>query len=97
MEEIFLLKMEMLNLQVVWKINRMSATAGLVGPAPEVVFQIEAMPTSDMVGKLMPLMGPVSVTALDDFTGATITSSAPEITTAFPDDATVAGAGIVVQ
>ncbi len=81
--------------EVVWRLDRVSATTGLLGTAPEAVFQISAVPTPDMKGKNMPLVGVTDFSATDDFTGSIVHSSAPEVTTALPDDATVAGQGIV--
>jgi hypothetical protein len=81
--------------EVIWKIDRISATTGLLGTAPEAVFQVASVPTMDMKGKNAPLLGITDLSATDDFTGAIIHSSAPEVTTALPDDATVTGQGIV--
>ena len=81
--------------EVVWRLDRISATTGLIGTAPEAVFQLSSVPTPDMKGKNAPLLGITDFSATDDFTGVTIHSSAPEVTTALPDDATAAGQGIV--
>lgn len=82
--------------EMVWSMDRISATTGLIGTAPEVIFQIEGTPMGDIAGKPMPLVGPTTVSALDDFTGLTISASAPEITTALPDDPTVGDTGVVM-
>ena len=81
--------------EVVWRLDRISATTGLLGTAPEAVFQLSSVPTADMKGKNAPLLGVTDLSATDDFTGIVIHSSAPEVTTALPDDATAAGQGIV--
>ncbi len=81
--------------EVVWKLDRISATTGLLGTAPEAVFQLSSVPTAGMSGKNAPLLGVTDLAATDDFAGIAIHSSAPEVTTALPDDATVAGQGIV--
>jgi hypothetical protein len=81
--------------EVVWRIDRISATTGLLGTAPEVVFQVASVPAMDIKGKNAPLVGVANLSATDDFTGIIIHSSAPEVTTALPDDATTAGQGIV--
>ncbi len=81
--------------EVVWKLDRISATTGLIGTAPEAVFQLSSVPTVDMKGKNAPLLGSTDLSATDDFTGVVIHSSAPEVTTALPDDATAVGQGIV--
>lgn len=83
--------------EVVWTMERISATTSLMGAAPEVIFQIEGTPTPDMAGKPMLLMGPTTVSGLDDFTGLSIGASAPAITTALPHDPTVGNTGIVIQ
>lgn len=83
--------------EVVWNMERISATTGLIGVGPEVIFQIEGTPTPDMAGKPMPLIGPTTVSASDNFTNLMISGSAPEITTALPDDRTVGTAGLVMQ
>ena len=81
--------------EVLWKLDRISATTGLIGTAPEAVFQISSVPTVEMKGKNAPLLGSTDLSATDDFTGTVIHSSAPEVTTALPDDASAAGQGIV--
>lgn len=82
--------------EVLWNMERISATTGLMGAGPEVIFQIEGTPSSDRAGKPMPLMGPTTVSATDNFTGRMISGSAPEITTVLPDDATVGNTGVVI-
>lgn len=86
---------DLLANEVVWKIDRVSATTGVLGVPPEAVFQIEATPAATMAGRPMPLLSTTSIMAADDFTGGVISGSAPEITTALPDDLTVAGQGTV--
>lgn len=81
--------------EVIWRLDRVSATTGLIGTAPEAVFQLSSVPTADMKGKNAPLLGVTDLSATDDFTGIVIRSSAPEVTTALPDDATAVGQGIV--
>lgn len=81
--------------EVVWRLDRVSATTGLLGTAPEAVFQVSSVPTADMRGKNVLLVGVTDLAATDDFTGSAIHSSAPEVTTALPDDATAVGQGIV--
>ena len=82
--------------EVVWKVARMSATTGVLGKGPEAIFQVAGTPTAAMAGKYMPLVGTTTLSAMDDFSGAAIATSAQEITTALPDDLTVGAAGIVV-
>lgn len=86
---------DMSRKEVVWKIDRVSATTGLFGISPEAVFQISSVPDESMKGKNAPLLGETALSATDDFTGKEITATAPEVTTALPDDASAAGQGIV--
>lgn len=81
--------------QVVWNIDRIAATTGLFGTAPEAIFQIASVPIADMKGKNAPLLGMTDVSATDDFTDVRITASAAPVTTALPDDATAVGQGSV--
>jgi len=81
--------------EIVWRLDRISATTGLLSTAPEAIFQIASIPDASMKGKNAPLLGVTDMTATDDFTGVGIRASVPEITTALPDDATATGQGIV--
>jgi hypothetical protein len=82
---------------VVWNIDRIQANRGVVGGPIEAIFQIEATPTSDLIGSYMPLIDQTIVRALDDFTGRELIGSDVPITTALPDDLTVGQQGGVVQ
>lgn len=81
--------------EVVWRLDRISATTGLLGTAPEAVFQVSSVPTGDMKGRNAPLLHVTDVSATDDFTSNIIHSSAPEVTTALPSDASATGQGVV--
>ncbi len=82
---------------VVWKIDRIQANRGVIGGPIEAIFQIEATPTSDLVGFYMTLLGQTSVQAMDDFTGKESVGLDASLTTALPDDLTVGQQGGVVQ
>ena len=81
--------------EVLWKIDRISATTGLFGIAPEAIFQVSSVPEASMKGKNAPLLGVTDLSATDDFTGKTITTTAPAVTTALPDDPTIVDQGLV--
>ncbi len=83
--------------EVVWQIERLQANQGVIGSPVEAVFQIEATPTSENIGTYMPLVGPLTLTALDAFSGIELTASDAAVTTALPDDVTVGQQGGVVQ
>ena len=83
--------------EVVWKINRIGATTGVIGKPLEGIFQIQAVPSSSNLGQYMPLLSETKVTAADDFTGLELSGIDQEITTALPDDSSVGSSGIVMQ
>ncbi len=75
--------------EVIWTINKISATKGVVSQPLEAIFQIEAVPNINQIGNYQPLIMETSISASDDFTGKTLQNQAAEITTALPDDLTV--------
>lgn len=83
---------------VVWEIEKIQATKGIVTPPVEAIFQIEATPSLSMVGQFQPLLTKTDLTAFDEFTGRTLTSSDVPLTTALSEDLTVGPAhGIVIK
>lgn len=84
--------------QVVWSIDRVSATTGIVGAPLEAVFQIEATPSPNFLHNYMPLIGEATVTGKDEFTGGDLRATDGAITTSLPDDASIGSqGGLVVQ
>lgn len=84
--------------EVVWKIDRLFATAGITGDNPEAVFQIRATPRSNDIGNYMPLISGTEVRAHDEFTGVSLNSASGPTTTRLEGDPTVGEKdGIVVQ
>ena len=81
--------------EVVWKINRIGATTGVIGKPLEAIFQIQAMPSGSNVGQYMTLLGETKSTAVDEFTGVELLSLATAVTTALPDDTSVGTSGVV--
>ena len=82
---------------VTWQIDRLLATQGVIDQPLEAVFQIEAVPTTDMVGQYMPLVGETRLSANDEFANQEIFAVSPAVTTALPDDPTVGPQGVVVK
>lgn len=72
--------------EIVWSIDRIPATKGIVGKPAEAIFQIEATPNITQIGQPMPLVGDVSITAIDDFASSTLSASAPAITSELTHD-----------
>ncbi|OGY63072.1 MAG: hypothetical protein A2745_01455 [Candidatus Harrisonbacteria bacterium RIFCSPHIGHO2_01_FULL_44_13] len=83
--------------EVVWLIDRIPATKGVIGDPLEAIFQIEAMPSANLAGTYMPLIKNSSITATDDFTGLKLSGSDLAATTALPDDPTVGPQGGIVK
>lgn len=83
---------------VVWQIGNLSATAGIITAAPQVVFQIAATPQSSDAGNYMTIFGETAAQATDNFSGIQLTASSSPITTLLPSDTSViVGQGIVQQ
>ena len=78
-----------LTQEVVWKINKVQATTGVISGPLEATFQIEATPSSLDAGTFMPLIQDTSLKATDDFTGREISAGSFSVTTQLPDDTTI--------
>lgn len=83
--------------QVVWNIDRVAATKGILSDPAEAVFQIEATPDASMVGAPEPLIKTTYLEATDNFTGFTIQSQAIPVDTTMLDDEVSAIESIVVR
>lgn len=80
--------------EVFWEIPNVPAGAGVSNDSAEAIFQIEATPEADLIGKAMPLLSGVTLLAVDAFTGERISVSNPPLTTSGVQD--MIGSGIVV-
>jgi hypothetical protein len=74
--------------EIVWEIDRLVATTGVLSSQPEAIFQVQAVPRENQAGAIMPLLGTTTVTAYDEFTGAELRSIAGMVTTELPADTT---------
>ncbi|MBI2013312.1 MAG: hypothetical protein HYS87_00530 [Candidatus Colwellbacteria bacterium] len=84
--------------EVVWRLDKVFATAGIVSDAPSAVFQIRINPPGDNLGTYAQILFEAKLTATDDWTGSEIEVVAPGITTLLPNDRTVSeGEGKVRQ
>ena len=84
--------------EIVWLINEIPATKGIVGQPLEAVFQIEAMPNIAQAGNYQPLIKETSITAFDKFSETRLQNQAVGVSSFLPDDLTVSQAkGIVGQ
>lgn len=75
--------------EMVWNIEKIVANKGVVNNLLEAVFQVEATPNTNEIGLYKGLIGETILRGTDDFTGADMFASAPELTTALSSDKTL--------
>ena len=73
--------------EIIWKIDKLYATAGITSDKPEAIFQVRVTPAN--VGDYAPILGTTTATATDTFTGLQIIGVDDAITTRLPDDPSV--------
>lgn len=76
---------------IVWEIPFVPATKGVVGSPLEGIFQVELTPDAGSAGSDATLVGTTTISAQDNFTGTSLSSSDEPMTTAVPDDTTIEG------
>ena len=74
------------SMQIEWRVNNVPALAGIFNPAPEARIQLAIVPSSSQVGTSPALLTNISATATDEVTGAFLTASGQNITTAIFSD-----------
>lgn len=79
------------NGQVTWQIPFVAATTGMTGRPLDLEFQVQDTPAVNQVGQEVPLIGPVTLTATDAFTGSILQQSIAGLTTGLPDDTSIPG------
>ncbi|HEY5220768.1 MAG TPA: hypothetical protein VIJ29_01280 [Candidatus Paceibacterota bacterium] len=84
--------------EVTWTIPYIPATAGVISPPVQTVFQVTNTPAVNQVSQAVTLLGPATLTASDVYTSSTVQATAPAVTTNLLDDPYAAGqAGQVTQ
>jgi hypothetical protein len=83
--------------EVVWKLDNLAAGKGVLGPGPNVSFQIEFLPKTSQKGKTPELIGKAQISGEDQWTGQTLEAEAPAIDTTLPDDDSVSSEEGIVQ
>ncbi|MEK7464514.1 MAG: hypothetical protein AAB617_01920, partial [Patescibacteria group bacterium] len=78
---------------MIWNIDGIAATTGVLSDPVEAIFQIEAVPFASQVGGFQPLLGETKFKALDNFTGLEFLSSDIAINSSLPDDITIGQVG----
>lgn len=77
--------------RVTWNIPFIAAGTGILSAPIEAVFQIEAMPAVNEVGRDVTLLAKTHLEAYDTFVNTTLTSEDEILTTMLPDDKAAAG------
>jgi hypothetical protein len=75
--------------EIVWRLDRVIASTGLLVNKSETIFQVEATPDISMAGQYVPLLGITTVSAKDTFTGADLAATDEALDTRLPDDKSV--------
>jgi len=75
--------------EVVWVVDEMKATKGILDEPIEAVFQIQATPALAHIGQFQPLVGGTTLQAVDEFTGLGLFSSDVALNSSLPDDVTI--------
>ncbi len=75
--------------EVVWNIDKILATKGVLGEPVEAVFKVEVTPNIAETGQFKEIIGRTSISGTDDFTGTQVMGYDSAITTTLPDDRTI--------
>lgn len=82
--------------EIIWEIDRIPATKGVIDAPHEAVFQIELLPSIAQANSVPTLLQPVTLHATDAFTETLLEWNDVAITTDLPDDPTLSTNGAVV-
>ncbi len=66
--------------EVIWNIDKVLATQGVILSPIEAIFQVEATPNVTQAGQNMPLLGQIMIQAKDDFNNIILNNSASPLT-----------------
>ncbi len=66
--------------EVIWNIDKVLATQGVILSPIEAIFQVEATPNVTQIGQNMPLLGQIMIQAKDDFNNIILNNSASPLT-----------------
>lgn len=83
--------------EIVWNIDQIPATKGVISNPIEAIFQIKAKPPAHFAQQFLPLLGETRFVATDEFTDLLVESSDVPITSELPDDITARGQGRVLE
>lgn len=83
--------------EIIWEIPALKANEGILSPAKEIIFQIEAIPKEDDAGKIIDLLDISTALGYDIFTKQTVSSSQDKVTSRLVDDYSISDNEAVVQ
>ncbi len=72
--------------EVVWQIDNIAATKGVISQPIEAVFQIEGTPNVAQVGETLPLISQTTLKAVDEFVNVSLSASALGLSTQLLSD-----------
>jgi uncharacterized repeat protein (TIGR01451 family) len=72
--------------EIIWTIPFIPATTGAIGPPVSAIFQVRNTPAINQAGQTVTLLGPTTLTAMDEYTGAAVEATAAAVTTRLPND-----------
>jgi len=78
-----------LTQEVIWNIDKIVATKGIISEPIEAIFQIQATPNVTQVKYFQPLLGQTKIEVQDNYTGVTLENAALPVNTQLPYDLTV--------
>lgn len=78
-----------LTQEVIWNIDKIVATKGVISEPIEAIFQIQATPDITQVKHFQPLLNKTKIEAQDNYTGLTLENIALPVNTQLPYDLTV--------
>ncbi len=81
--------------ELIWRLPGIPANYGVLGKPTEAIFQVEALPSTQDVGRDMLLAQESTLTAIDDFTGLEVSDKDSAVTSRLLDEPT--GGGSVLQ
>jgi hypothetical protein len=77
--------------EVVWSLGELSSRNEAEKSSPLLAFQIAFTPDSSQIGQTPQIIGRAVISGQDNFTGKSLQSEAPDLTTALPDDSSFGG------
>jgi hypothetical protein len=83
--------------EIVWELGDLQPGTGVLGPAPNVSFQISFTPEITQRGETALLMSNVILTGDDEWAGLSLRVTAPDLNTSLPDDTSLGQHNGVIQ